>query len=141
MSGPGPGFYSSHGEGSALTAVSFDGVDVGFLTGWDWEAKAGEVHEVTNVTSRVVGGSGENARVVKEYDCTSVEPVTLTITFWGPPSFEADDAGLKGQILFDAPGASLAGEAILQSFSHSGRAGQYSTGSATFQLTGRLGSS
>jgi hypothetical protein len=129
-----PGQYSSHD-----TSVSFDGVPIGWLTGFDWEAKAGQLFKKTNVTSRVVG-SGSNARVVEEYDCTSVEPPTLSFTFWGPPSFAADDAGLRAEIVFDAPGATISGEAILVSFTHNGRAGQWATGAATFQLTGALGS-
>jgi hypothetical protein len=115
--------------------VEFDGVPIGHLTGWDWEAKAGEVHETTNVTSPVIG-SGANARVQRQYDCTSVEPPTLNITFKGPPSFTMDDRGLKANLVFTAPGASLSGEAILLSFAHSGRVNQWSEGTASFQLTG-----
>lgn len=125
-----PGLYSPHG-----TTVTFDGTPIGYLTGYDWEAKAGDLHEVTHVASAVVG-SGQGARVVKEYDVTSIEPPTLTITFFGPPSFSMSDAGLKAQIEFDGNGSALQGEAILMTFSHEGRAGQWTTGSATFQLTG-----
>ena len=127
-----PGLYSPHG-----TTVEFGGVPIGFLTGYDWESKAGDLHEVTNVESNVFG-TGANARVVKQYDVTSIEPPTLTITFFGPPSFAATDAGLKAQIEFDTNGAAIYGEAILMTFSHEGRAGQWTTGSATFQLTGAL---
>lgn len=127
-----PGRYSSHG-----TAVSFDGVPIGYLTGFDTESKAGDVQEVTNVNSPVVG-TGRNARVIRQYDATSIEPPTLAFTFWGPPSFASTDAGLKGLIVFDSPGNTISGEAILVSFSHAGRAGQWSTGVANFQLTGAL---
>lgn len=127
-----PGLYSSHG-----TAVSFDDVPIGYLTGFDWEAKAGDVQEVTHVESPVYG-AGAGARVLKQYDCTSIEPPTLSFTFWGPPSFAVTDAGLKATIVFDSPGATISGEAILLSFNHSGRSGQWSTGVATFQLTGVL---
>lgn len=127
-----PGLYSSHG-----TTVTFDGVNIGYLTGFDVAAKAGQLAETTNVNSTVVG-TGLNARVVKQYDCTSVEPPTISVTFWGPPSFSDDDAGMKAQIVFDAPGDTISGEAILVDWNHSGRSNQWSTGSATFQLTGNL---
>lgn len=127
-----PGFYSSHG-----TSVSFGGVNIGYLDGYDWEVKAGQLVEKTHVGSRVVG-TGASARVVKEYDCTSVEPPTLTFTFFGPPSYSKDDAGAKGTIVFSTPGATVSGPAILVSFSHSGRSGQWSKGVASFQLTGAL---
>ena len=127
-----PGLYSSHG-----TTVTFNGAAIGFLTGFDVEAKAGQLSETTNVTSTVVG-TGANARVVKEYDCTSVEPPTVSITFHGPPSFSATDAGFKATLVFDAPGMTVSGEAILLSWNHSGRSNQWSTGTASFQLTGNL---
>ena len=127
-----PGIYSSHD-----TFVSFNGVDIGYLTGYDFDVKAGQLVDRTSAASRVVG-TGANARVVKEYDCTSVEPGTLSFAFWGPPSFSMDDAGMKATIEFETPGASLSGPAILMSFSHAGRSGQWSTGVATFQLTGAL---
>jgi hypothetical protein len=128
-----PGHYSSHG-----TFVSFDGVDIGYLDGFDWDAKAGQLVERTHVGSRVVG-VGANARVVKQYDCKSVEPATLSFTFFGPPSFSPDDAGAKAVIEFETPGGTISGPAILMSFSHSGRSGQWAKGTATFQLTGELG--
>lgn len=123
---------TSHG-----TAVSFNNVDIGYLTGFDVEAKAGDTQETTHVESPVVG-TGATARVIREYDVTSVEPPTITVTFWGPPTFSVLDAGLKAQIVFDAPGDQISGEAILMNWTHAGRAGQWSTGSATFQLTGTL---
>ena len=125
-----PGYTSPH-----ETAVSFDGVPIGFLTGYDIDCQAGEFHEVTNVLSQVVG-TGQGARVIREYDATSVEPPTLSLEFYGPPSFSATDAGLRGLIVFDSPGFSLSGEAILRSFNHSGRSGQWTRGTATFQFTG-----
>lgn len=125
-----PGLYSSHG-----TTVTFNGVNIGYLTGFDVEAKAGQLAETTNVTSTVVG-TGANARVVKQYDCTSIEPPTVSITFWGPPSFDAEDAGFKAALVFDAPGMAVSGEAVLMTWNHSGRSNQWSTGSASFQITG-----
>ncbi len=127
-----PGYYSSHGA-----TVTFGGVLIGYLTGYDSESKAGQLYERTNVNSRVVG-TGANSRVVKEYDCTSVEPPTLSFSFLGPPSYDAEDAGMSATIVFEAPGSTISGPALLLSFSHSGRAGQWSTGVATFQLTGEL---
>lgn len=127
-----PGAYSAQG-----TSVSFDSVPIGFLTGFEVSAAAGSLTETTSVASYVVG-IGANARVLREYDATGIEPPTISIQFWGPPSFSTTDAGLKAQISFDSPGDSLSGEAILVSWSHSGKAGEWSTGSATFRLTGNL---
>lgn len=124
-----PGIYSAHG-----TTVTFNGVAIGYLTGFDWESSA-QLVESTNVSSTVVG-SGSNARVVKSYDATVVEPVKLSITFRGPPSYSSSDAGLRATLLFNAPGYTLSGTAILVSFNHSGRTNQFTEGSAVFQFTG-----
>lgn len=127
-----PGRYSAQG-----TVVTFGGVNIGFLTGFDVQAKSGQLYDKTNVSSPIVG-TGANARILREYDCTSVEPPTIQITFWGPPSYAATDAGLKAAIVFDAPGDEIYGQAILTEWNHQGRVGQWTTGSATFQLTGNL---
>jgi hypothetical protein len=126
-----PGLYSSHG-----TTVSFNGTNIGYLTGFEFDARSGQPVETTNVTSTVVG-TGAKSRVVKQYDCTTVEPPTVSITFHGPPSFLSTDAGFKATLSFNAPGNVFSAEAILLTFNHSGRAGQRSTGSATFQMTGK----
>jgi hypothetical protein len=125
-----PGIYSAQG-----TAVSFGGTPIGYLTGFDVEAAAGSPTETTSVVSQVVG-SGANARVLKQYDATSIEPPKVSLTFWGPPTYSTTDAGLKATLTFTAPGDSFTGEAILLSWSHSGRPGQWSTGAAVFQFTG-----
>lgn len=125
-----PGVYSSHG-----TTVSFNGTNIGYLTGFDVESSAGNVTESTSLASTVVG-TGANARVVKQYDCTSVEPPKVSITFLGPPSFSVTDSGFKATLTFNSPGGSLSGQAILLNWNHSGRPNQYTTGSASFQLTG-----
>lgn len=123
-----PGYYSAQGA-----SVSFNGVPLGYLTGFDWESSA-QLTESTNVTSTVVG-SGDTARVVKSYDATAVEPVKLSITFRGPPSFSAADTGLKATLVFTAPGVTFTGSALLVSFSHAGRVNQWTDGAAVFQMT------
>lgn len=125
-----PGQYSSHGA-----IVAFDGTEIGWLTDFDWEAAVAQLEEVTNVTSVVVG-TGANARVVKEYDCTEIEPATLSFAFWGPPGVAATYVGRRASLEFSAPGATISGEAILKRIRHSGRAREWSRGYAEFQLTG-----
>lgn len=124
-----PGYYSAQG-----TTVEFDGVPIGYLTGFDWESSA-SLEEKTSVSATVVG-TGANARVVKSYDATTVEPVKLSIRFHGPPSFADTDAGLVATLTFNAPGATLTGQAFLVSFNHAARPNQWSEGSAVFQFTG-----
>lgn len=115
--------------------VTFAGVTLGRLTGFDNEFTAGSLQDATSGDSPVVG-YGVNSRVVKQWDCTAVESGTLALTFWGPPSFGREDAGLRGLLTFTAPESTYSVEAILVRFSHAGRAGQYATGAAEFQFTG-----
>lgn len=127
-----PGVDSPHG-----TTVVFADVAIGYLTGFDAEAKAGPLIDSTNVNSPVIGEDW-SSRVVRLYDVTSVEPPTLTVTFWGPPTFSEYSCGMKGQLEFATQNKSISGEAILLSWNYSGRPNQYTTGTATFQLTGSL---
>ena len=122
-------------ESNGVT-VFFDGIEIGNLVGYDWEAKVAELVDKTHAASQVIG-TGANSRVVKEYDATAVVPVLFSFSFNGPPSFSIDDRGLKAELLFEAPGQDpIAGEAILMDFRRSGRSGKWSNGTATFQMTG-----
>ncbi len=127
-----PGVVSSHS-----TYVAFDGVEIGYLTGFDIDAKAGQLIDSTNVNSQVIG-EGWNSRVVRWYDCSSIEPPSVSITFFGTPSFTPYDCGRKGWLEFNNQGNSMSGEAILMAWNYSGRPNQYTTGTATFQLTGAI---
>lgn len=130
---PGSGGWSE--ISSQGTAVSFGDVPIGYLKSFDSSAEVASLEDVTNITSPVVG-SGADARVVKQYDALMIEPVKLTLSFWGSPPFSASDVGTKAELAFSGAGAVISGEAVLMSIGHAGRAGEYSEGTATFQLTG-----
>jgi hypothetical protein len=83
-------------------------------------------------------GEEWSSRVVRLYDCTSIEPPTLTITFWGTPSFSPYECGVKGTLEFTTQSSTLSGEAILTRITYAGKTNEYTTGTATFQLTGAL---
>jgi hypothetical protein len=125
-----PGFDSSHGF-----EVSFSGVTIGYVTGFDDDAKAGSLVDATTASASILG-SGSTARVLKRFDCTAIEPMTLSIQFIGAPSYTQNDVGAKGTLSFSAPGKSWSGQAILTGWNHRGRVNQYSEGTASFQLTG-----
>lgn len=125
-----PGIYSAQ-----ETTVTFDGVLIGYVTGWDWAAESSSTVETTSVSSPVVG-TGANARVRKQYDVTGIEPPTFSVTFYGPPSFSMDDAGKKATLEFSGGDAVWTGTAILRRFSHAGRVNKWTDGGAEFQATG-----
>lgn len=117
------------------TSVSFAGAPIGYLRSFDSGAEVGQLDDVTGTDARVVGTGGD-ARVVREYDCTEIDPPKLSFRFFGASPFTEDDVGTKGELAFSAPGDSITGEAILMRWNYSGSAGQYAEGSCEFQLTG-----
>lgn len=125
-----PGIESAQG-----TEVTFDGVTIGYLTGWDISVDASTPVETTSIVSTVVG-TGASARVVKNYDVTSIESPTFAFTFRGPPSFSYSDVGKKATLTFSGGGSVWSGEAILKKFSQSAKTNQYTEGSAEFLPTG-----
>lgn len=125
-----PGIESSQG-----TVVTFGGVRIGYLQGCDIEANAAGLADITSAISPVVG-TGGNARVVRQYDCTAIEPPVVTLAFYGPPSYSAEDVGTQAQLVVATRSGQISGMAILQNWTYSLKPNSYSTGTATFQLTG-----
>lgn len=113
----------------------FGGVVLGRLVGFDSSAEAGQLADVTSAGSALVG-SGAGCRVVTSYDCTTIDPPTLTLSIFGPPHYSAADVGMKATLAFFAPGNSRSGVAILVGISHTGRRGEYAESTARFQWVG-----
>lgn len=118
------------------TTITFGGVEIGELRGFDSNHEAGPLQDVTSVYAGVLG-SGDDTRTMREYDCTSVEPASLSCTFYGSGPFSHDDVGSKALLEFDSPDEYWYSEAILTGWSHGGSVGEFATGAATFQLTGQ----
>lgn len=117
------------------TVITFAGVEIGLLRAFDSTHEVGQLADVTNEDSEVLG-SGTQTRILKQYDATIVEPQQLTCSFYGLPAFVHEDCGVKGTLEFDSPEETYTLEAILVSYTHSGAAGEFATGTATFQTTG-----
>lgn len=117
------------------TTVSFDGEPIGRLISFDSGAEIGQLDDVTGDDASLVG-SGADARIVRQYDCTEIEPPKLSFKFWGASPFTKDDIGRQGTLSFDAPGDSISGTAILLRWKYAGAAGVYAQGSCEFQLIG-----
>ena len=117
------------------STVSFDGADLGQLTGYTLEAGKATTTDITSIDSTIYG-SADNTRVMREVDCTGIEPGKLTVRLLGCPPYAVADIGLKGSLSVTFTGGSLTGEAILDGFSVDGAVGELLVGSATFTLTG-----
>lgn len=116
--------------------VSFNGVVLGRVTNWRLQPGSASFEEVTNVTSTVLG-SGDNARVVKQFDCTSVDPGGVDVSLFGVPPFAAGVIGKKGILSVTyGIGSTFAMEAFLETIDGTANVGEFLTGTARFRFTG-----
>lgn len=116
------------------STVSFGGA-IASLLSIKIDASAGGTTDCTSTTSTILG-SGANARILKELDCTSVEPAKVSITFLGAGPFSVDDIGVKNTLSVSGTGFSVSAQAYLSKFGIAASVGELVMGSAEFQLTG-----
>lgn len=125
--------YIPDSQGAVL---SFNGQVLGVLQNVSPSFAAGNVHEVTSLRSPVVG-AGQNARVVKQYNVTSIEPGTITARFLGSPDLSRNHVGFPGTLVFSWPaGGSLSGQAFLQTLDAEFQKGELIQWAAVFQFSG-----
>lgn len=133
-----PGSGCSAVPSAQGTTITFGGVSIGLLRGFDSSHQAGQLVDVTNVGSAIYG-TGADTRLVRQYDCTSIEPARLSCSFYGAGGFSDADLGIVDVLEFSSPQESYSASAMLVEFTYSGSAGEFATGTASFQLTGAVG--
>ena len=87
------------------TSASWAGMRLSELLTYEWSGAKGEAYEVTNRGSRVIG-VGAQSRVIKEYDTLSIEPLRITLTFYGAPPNQGhlqELAGATALLTFQTP--------------------------------------
>lgn len=122
-------------DSSQGSTVSFDGDNLGQLTGWNLSAGQAITADVTGAESEVFG-TGETARVLRQLDCVGIEPGRLQVRLFGCPPYTVSEIGSKGTLVVAFTGGSLMAQAILDSFEVEGAAGELLRGQASFILTG-----
>lgn len=120
------------GHGATLY---FRGVALGPVQSVTPNFTAGNVQDFTSHRSSVIG-AGQNARVLRQYNCTSIEPGTMQCKFLGSASLSRNDVGGPGTLSFSWPGAELSGQAFCSDLQADFAVGQLVQWSATFQFTG-----
>lgn len=113
----------------------FNGVELGVVQGVSPVFAAGNVSEVTSLRSAVIG-QGQNSRVIRQYNCTSIEPGTMQCRFLGAADLARNDVGGPGMLVFSWPDGSLSGAAFCSSLEADWTVGQVRQWTATFQFTG-----
>lgn len=114
----------------------FNGQMLGVLQNANPTFNVGNKHEVTSMRSPVVG-AGQNARVLKQYNVTSIEPGTITARFLGSPDLARNDIGGPGILSFSwGSGATLSGQAFLETLDAEFAKGELIVWAAVFQFSG-----
>ena len=128
MPGSGEIHYS---QGSTVTF----GSEIGELLGFTVSPFRAGVADVTTMDSAVLG-SGESSRVRRDYEATSVDSGTATVTLLGCPPFLSTDVGSRNTLTIVTSCETYSVEAILESFEIQGAVGELLKGAATFVLVG-----
>lgn len=115
--------------------LSFKGTTLGVLQNAAQAFKAGNVHEVTSMRSEVLG-DGPYARVVRQYNVTSIEPGTFTARFIGLPNALRNDIGSPGTLTFTWRGQSISAQAFLEALDQEQQRGELVQWAATFRFSG-----
>lgn len=116
-------------------SVSFGGVALGGLIGFDEGYSAASPTDTTGATATIVG-SGGNTRVIRQVEITMIEPGSISFRCWGNPPFGRADIGLSGTLAFTIAGVATSWPAQLASVQRVGSAGELIQGSYQFQFMG-----
>lgn len=117
------------------STVSFGGQALGKLTNWKLAPGSAQFEEYTNVGSTVLG-TGQDARVVKQYLCTAIDPGGVDVTLFGCPPYTIGGIGSRGTLAVTFTGGSLSLEAYLETFDVTGQVGEFLVGTARFKFSG-----
>lgn len=116
-------------------SVSFRGVALGNMIGFDEGYSAASPTDTTGATATIVG-SGGNTRVIRQVEITMIEPGSISFRCWGNPPFARSDIGLAGTLAFTIAGIATSWPAQLASVQRVGSAGELLQGSYQFQFMG-----
>ena len=117
------------------STVSFQGVPMGRLVGWRVVGGNARFQEVTSLVSPVIGNGGQ-ARVVAQWDCTSIDPGGVDIQVRDCPPFDVAELGGRGTVVVTFATGSVSLDAFLETFDVSGNVGEFLRGTARFRFSG-----
>jgi hypothetical protein len=122
-------------EDSQGARVYWNGVEIGTYISMSPSWQTGTSYDCTNRYSMVVG-QGESARVVKQYNASSIEPGAVVVEFLGNVNLRVDDLGDVGTLSIGWTGFSYEGAGYISSFSSTAARGELIQCSITFQFNG-----
>lgn len=117
------------------SAVSFGGKILGELLEFRLSPGVAQLSDATGVDGWKYG-EGNERRLLKQVDCTTVDPGTVSVRLLGCPPYKDEDIGSRGALVVSFMGGSFSMEAILTKFEVEGSVGDLLRGSAEFAFTG-----
>lgn len=114
-------------------SVSWGGTPIGYLTNVRASPATAIFEDATNVTSTVLG-TGNKARIVRQWHCVAVEPGTVEVDLYGVPNYAIADTGDRRSLAVAFDDGSFTADAYLESFNASASVGQFLVGTARFRL-------
>jgi hypothetical protein len=108
---------------------------MGRLVGWRVVGGNARFQEVTSLVSPVIGIGGD-ARVVAQWDCTSVDPGGVDIQVRDCPPFITSEIGSRGAVVVTFATGEVSLDAFLETFDVSGNVGEFLRGTARFRFSG-----
>jgi len=94
-----------YSQGATLT---FDGVELGTYISMNPSWSASGVHETTSSDSPILG-VGTKTRVLRQYNCSAVEPGQVVVKFLGNPALSFGNMGKEGLLAITWTGGSYSG--------------------------------
>jgi len=122
-------------EDSQTATLLFDGEELGVYVGMSPKWSVGSVHETTNKDSPILG-SGTDARVLKQYNCTTMEPGMVEVRFIGNPNLTLQNIGKTGMLSISWTGGSYSGKGFAIDLQGDMASGELIRWSMTFQFSG-----
>ena len=119
-------------QGATLT---FNGVTLGTYISMSPSWAVGNVHETTSVDSQILG-RGADARVLKQYNVSAMEPGSVVVKFLGNPELKLDQIGVTGRLAIVWPGGSYSGNGFATARDGDLAAGELIQWAMTFQFSG-----
>ena len=116
------------------STVSFGSSNIGQLLAFTSGSPTAATTETTGLAATILG-SGSDARVVRSFDCTAVDPGSVSVRLLGMPPYAPEDVGSKATLTFSTDEGGETFDAILQSYEVEASVGDLLRGSASFLIT------
>jgi hypothetical protein len=119
-------------QGATLT---FNGVTLGYYVSISPSWSVSSSHETTSKDSPILG-RGTDARILRQYNVSSVEPGQIAVNFIGNSDLDWNSIGVTGYLKVSWPGGSISGDGFMTDIQGDISAGELVRWSLTFKFSG-----